>query len=144
MGCHAPSRRERSLLAQDVRRQCGTHRRGAGSGNEGGEKLGARLCCSSEDIDGPVQKDTEYQEPDERVALEESLRGFVRSAPRASICFWTHHVTAIAARLQSGHAFPLGVVLSVLELARSTWYYHRARAVRSYEEKYAELRRPLE
>ncbi len=40
--------------------------------------------------------------------------------------------------------YPLRVVLLVLELARSTWYYHRARAVRSYEEKYAELRRPLE
>lgn len=40
--------------------------------------------------------------------------------------------------------YPLGIVLSALELARSTWYYHRARAVRSYEEKYAELRRPLE
>ncbi len=32
----------------------------------------------------------------------------------------------------------------VLELARSTWYYHSVRAVRSYEEKYADLRRPLE
>ena len=40
--------------------------------------------------------------------------------------------------------YPLGIVLSALELARSTWYYHRGRAMRSYEEKYAELRRPLE
>ncbi len=40
--------------------------------------------------------------------------------------------------------YPLGVVLSVLQLARSTWYYDRGRAVRSYEEKYSELRRPLE
>jgi len=40
--------------------------------------------------------------------------------------------------------YPLAVVLSVLELARSTWYYHSGRAVRSYEEKYADLRRPLE
>ena len=40
--------------------------------------------------------------------------------------------------------YPLGAVLSALELARSTWYYHRGQAVRSYEEKYAELRRPLE
>ena len=40
--------------------------------------------------------------------------------------------------------YPLGVVLSVSELPRSTWYYNRGRAVRSYEEKYSELRRPLE
>ena len=40
--------------------------------------------------------------------------------------------------------YPLGIILSALELARSTWYYHRGRAMRSYEEKYAELRRPLE
>jgi putative transposase len=39
---------------------------------------------------------------------------------------------------------PTAVVLSVLELARSTWYYHRTRAPQSYEEKYAELRQPLE
>ena len=39
---------------------------------------------------------------------------------------------------------PIGMVLSVLDLARSTWYYHRGRASRSYEEKYAELRAPLE
>ena len=81
----------------------------SGSGHEGGEKLGTRPCCGSEDIDGPVQpvqKGTEYQERDERVALEESLCWFVRSAPRASNCSLTHHVTAIAARLQSGHASP--------------------------------------
>ncbi len=83
------------------------YRRGAGSGNERGEKPGARLRCGSEDIDSPVEKGTEHQEPDERMALEESLRGFVRSAPRANIFSWTHHVTAIAAGLQSGHASPL-------------------------------------
>ena len=77
------------------------------SGNEGGEKFGAHRCCTSEDIDRPVQKSTEYQEPDDRVPLEKSLRGFVGSAPRASVCFGAHHVTAIAARLQSGHAPPL-------------------------------------
>ncbi len=87
-----------------------TYRRRAGSGNEGGR--------GSEDIDSPVQRGAEYQEPDERVALEEALRRLVRSAPRASICSWTHHVTAIAARLQSDHAFPLvspdNVTVSIL------------------------------
>ena len=39
---------------------------------------------------------------------------------------------------------PVGIVLSVLDLARSTWYYHRGRAPRSYEERYADLRAPLE
>jgi putative transposase len=39
---------------------------------------------------------------------------------------------------------PIGVVLDVLELARSTWYYHRGRVPQSYEAKYADLRQPLE
>jgi len=39
---------------------------------------------------------------------------------------------------------PIGVVLSALELARATWYYHDGRKARSYEERYAELRAPLE
>ena len=39
---------------------------------------------------------------------------------------------------------PIGVVLSALDLARSTWYYHRSQAAPSYEERYAELRAPLE
>ena len=40
--------------------------------------------------------------------------------------------------------YPLVIILAVLELARSTWYYHRGRADQSYEAKYADLRRPLE
>jgi putative transposase len=40
--------------------------------------------------------------------------------------------------------YRVGVVLEVLELARSTWYYHRGREPQSYEAKYAGLRRPLE
>ena len=82
-------------------------RRDAASGNQRGEKLGARFGCGSEDIDSPVQKSTEYQKADERVALEESLGGFVRSAPRASIRSRTHHVSADAASLQAGHASSL-------------------------------------
>lgn len=39
--------------------------------------------------------------------------------------------------------FPLGAALEVVDLARSTWYYHR-RVRRSYEEKYGHLREPLE
>ena len=39
------------------------YRRGAGSGNERGEKPGARLRCGSEDADSPVEKGTEHQEP---------------------------------------------------------------------------------
>lgn len=39
---------------------------------------------------------------------------------------------------------PIGAVLEVLELAPSTWYYHRGRAPGRYETKYADLRQPLE
>jgi putative transposase len=39
---------------------------------------------------------------------------------------------------------PIGAVLEVLELAPSTWYYHRGRAPEGYEAKYADLRQPLE
>jgi putative transposase len=39
--------------------------------------------------------------------------------------------------------YPLKAALSVLELARSTWYYRRDGRT-SYEEKYARLRSPLE
>jgi len=39
--------------------------------------------------------------------------------------------------------FSLGAVLAVVDLARSTWHYHR-RVRRSYEEKYRHLRRPLQ
>jgi transposase InsO family protein len=39
--------------------------------------------------------------------------------------------------------FELPIVLSVLELARSTWYYHH-RGRPGYEEKYAHLREPLD
>ncbi len=39
--------------------------------------------------------------------------------------------------------FGLAAALEVLELSRSTWYYHGRRG-RSYEEKYEHLRKPLE
>ena len=52
------------------------------------------------------------------------------------------HKLALARDAARDH--PIGVVLSALELARSTWYYHRTRAAPSYEERYAELRAPLE
>jgi putative transposase len=38
----------------------------------------------------------------------------------------------------------LGAILSALELPRSTWYYHQRPERRSYTEKYAHLRAPLE
>ena len=40
--------------------------------------------------------------------------------------------------------YALPAVLSVLGLARSSWYYHQARSLGSYAEKYAHLRAPLE
>lgn len=46
------------------------------------------------------------------------------------------------AREATAH-FDLNAVLSVLELARSTWYYHRGGRP-SYEAKYGHLRKPLE
>ncbi len=39
--------------------------------------------------------------------------------------------------------FPLGVALEVVDLPRSTWYYHQT-IRRSYEEKYEHLREPLQ
>lgn len=38
----------------------------------------------------------------------------------------------------------LGAALAALELPRSTWYYHQSPERKSYEEKYAHLRAPLE
>ncbi len=39
--------------------------------------------------------------------------------------------------------FPLGAALEVIDLPRSTWYYHQ-RVRRSYEHKYEHLREPLQ
>jgi len=51
--------------------------------------------------------------------------------------------TRVRLASETREEFGLGLALEVLLLARSTYYYHRSEK-RSYEAKYAHLRRPLE
>ena len=46
-------------------------------------------------------------------------------------------------RVQATSAFPLQLVLRVIELPKTTWYYHQHHR-RDYPAKYAHLRQPLE
>jgi len=50
----------------------------------------------------------------------------------------------VALAQEAREEFGLRAVLTVLELARSTWYYHQRPERESYEERYAHLRQPLE